>query len=145
MWLTILSKYKKHIGIATAIATAILSIIITYNSIIDRAYDKGFEAATVEIQLEHNKLIKEQLNKHTLAMIAKNAEYSKKLKANKSKQDEYWQGKLTEQKASIAAKHETEMTAARIKNDANDIDGNVSDDALELFKQAKRIISKPAY
>ena len=141
MWLTILSKYKKHLGIVAAI----LSIIIAYNAIIINAYDKGFEAATVEIQKEHNKLIAEQINKSTLAMNAKIAEHSKAIESNKSKQDKYWQSKLTEQKINTAAKHKTETTATRIKQDANNINGNVSNDALELFKQAKRIISKPTY
>lgn len=139
MWLTTLLKYKKHI----ATATAILSLIVIYNSSIDDAYEKGFTAATTELQLKHNKLIAEQISKHTAEMNLELAEYDKKLLANKSKRDIYWQSKLDEHTSRLKVQHKIDLEAQRIKDEANNIDGHVSDDALKLFQYSRRIISKP--
>jgi len=140
MWLTALLNYKKNI----AVISVVISVIAGYNLVIKNAFDKGFQEATITIQKKHNALMQEQIKSHTLALNNELEIYNTLLKENKAKRDFYWQSKLDENSSRLRLNHKIELEAQRIKSDAKYITGSVSDDALELFKYARRIVSKPA-
>lgn len=130
----------KLVGKITAVVTLLTSVLALGKYI----YDSGYTAASVSIQAEHNKLIEAQ-RKEANEKLAKRVEEHNKLIADAvSARDAYWTNKLKREQDALIANQKIKEEAWRIEHESHKIDTGctaISNDALELFKRTRRIIS----